>query len=415
MSRGRDIATGLSVSLASGTLSASGIDVGPDSAAISSIIIADVDNAFVTDLGIGGGGSGVTAYSYDSSGGLLLESTTSHTDGSLHWLGALNEKYVWDSAAEKYYAADDLAGLAIGEFAQTLRGTVAGYTTGGYPTNSSFDIQKYSFTSDGNGTEPGDLVYNLQDHAGTSSATHGYTLGGGTNYTGPSTIDEVDKFSFATDANATQTADVMPSRKRNQAASHNGEFCVILGGQNQSTTKQNTIDKFTFATEAASNLSPDDLGFARTQATGTGSGTHAYSLGGSNPSGQSNDIIKYSFAGGSDASDVANLVYNMTQSNGHSSETHGYSSGGANPSTRNYIFKHSFATDANASDIGDITISRFFKSAQGANSTTHGYDAGGGWPYKNTIDKFPFSADTNSTDVGDLNAGGSYGMSHHNY
>jgi hypothetical protein len=207
----------------------------------------------------------------------------------------------------------------------------------------------------------------------------------------------------------------MPSRKRNQAASHTGEFCVILGGQNQSTTKQNTIDKFTFATEAASNLSPDDLGFARTQATGTGSGTHAYSLGGANPGGQSNDIIKYAFAGGSDASDVANLVYNMTQSNGHSSETHGYSSGGANPSTRNYIFKHSFATDANGSDIGDITISRFFKSAQGANSTTHGYDAGGGWPYKNTIDKFPFSTDTNSTDVGDLNAGGSYGMSHHNY
>ncbi len=376
--------------------------------------LTEAENTSNVSLGDGSGGTGVTAYNHDSAEGLLLESTASHTDGSLHWLGAINKMYIWDNSASKYYAADDPTGLAIGEVPQTLRGTVAGYATGGYPTSSNFDIQKYSFTSNGNATEPSDLVYNLQEHAGTSSATHGYTLGGGTTYTGPSTIDEVDKFSFATDANATQISDAMPSRKRLQAASHTGEFCIIMGGQNQSATKQNTIDKFTFATDTGSNLSPDDMGFARSHGTGTGSAENAYTLGGNYPGGLTNHIMKYPFAGGSDASDVADLVYNMTQSNGHSSETHGYSCGGANPPTRNYIFKHAFATDANATDIGDITSTRFFKSAQGANSTTHGYDAGGGWPYNVTIDRFPFSADDNSTDVGDLN-GGTYGMSHHNY
>ena len=51
--------------------------------------------------------------------------------------------------------------------------------------------------------------------------------------------------------------------------------------------------------------------------------------------------------------------------------------------------------------MGDLTVIRRNSSAQ--SSTTHGYTTGGGTPAKvNTIDKFPFASDTNASDVGDL-------------
>ena len=63
-----------------------------------------------------------------------------------------------------------------------------------------------------------------------------------------------------------------------------------------------------------------------------------------------------------------------------------------------------FASNGNASDVGDLTQARY--SAAGQSSTTHGYTSGGivypPFAYRNTIDKFPFSSDTNATDVGDL-------------
>ena len=66
------------------------------------------------------------------------------------------------------------------------------------------------------------------------------------------------------------------------------------------------------------------------------------------------------------------------------------------------IDKFSFAADANATDVGDLTVARF--SSAGQSSATSGYAAGGGGaPARvNTIDKFPFASDTNATDVGDL-------------
>jgi hypothetical protein len=67
----------------------------------------------------------------------------------------------------------------------------------------------------------------------------------------------------------------------------------------------------------------------------------------------------------------------------------------------NSIDKHPFATDANATDVGDLTGNRYQLSGQ--SSTTNGYTAGGNVPPNtNIIDKFPFSTDANATDVGDL-------------
>ena len=50
--------------------------------------------------------------------------------------------------------------------------------------------------------------------------------------------------------------------------------------------------------------------------------------------------------------------------------------------------------------MGDLSVAR--RAAAGQSSTTSGYTSGGGLPVVNTIDKFPFASDANATDVGDL-------------
>ena len=67
--------------------------------------------------------------------------------------------------------------------------------------------------------------------------------------------------------------------------------------------------------------------------------------------------------------------------------------------------KFSFSNDANATDVGDLTVGRYAVSGQ--SSDTSGYTSGGFAPTatpntNNTIDKFPFATNANATDVGDL-------------
>jgi hypothetical protein len=84
----------------------------------------------------------------------------------------------------------------------------------------------------------------------------------------------------------------------------------------------------------------------------------------------------------------------------------GYTTGGYFvPTNSNVIDKFPFATDANATDVGDLTLTR--QQVSGQSSTVSGYTAGGqlsGVP-QNPIDKFPFATNANATDVGDLSAG----------
>ena len=95
---------------------------------------------------------------------------------------------------------------------------------------------------------------------------------------------------------------------------------------------------------------------------------------------------------------------------GQSSTTHGYTTGGDPvPTGGNVIDKFPFSTDANATDVGDLTVAR--RSVAGQSSATHGYATGGLQPsrppayFQHVIDKFPFSTDANATDVGDLTVG----------
>ena len=108
------------------------------------------------------------------------------------------------------------------------------------------------------------------------------------------------------------------------------------------------------------------------------------------------DVIdKWPFASDGNATDVGNVLSAIQAWGGASSETYGYAHGGY-PNT-DTIQKFPFATDANSTDVGNLISGARF-GVSGHSSTTHGYATGSG----NFIEKYSFSTDGNSADVGDM-------------
>ena len=119
-------------------------------------------------------------------------------------------------------------------------------------------------------------------------------------------------------------------------------------------------------------------------------------------------IDKFPFTSDANATDVGDLTVPRYNSAGQSSSESGYTSGGRTGFARNTIDKFPFSTDANATDVGDLTLARYYPAGQSDVVNGFGYTSGGDsppGPLVNVIDKFPFSLlDANATDVGDLSS-----------
>lgn len=136
--------------------------------------------------------------------------------------------------------------------------------------------------------------------------------------------------------------------------------------------------------------------------------TSGYASGGQDPDisppAGFNTIDKFPFSSDANATDVGDLSQTRTQLAGQSSAENGYSTGGYAGSNSNVIDKFPFSSNANASDVGDLSVARF--GVAGQNSNLNGYTSGGRTTADdNIIDKFPFTSDANATDVGDLSYG----------
>jgi hypothetical protein len=280
----------------------------------------------------------------------------------------------------------------------SFQGSTSGYTSGGgIPITNIID--KFPFSSDGNATDVGDLTTYGWTRVGQSSSDNGYVSSG----TGSPDYTTIEKFPFATDANATDVGDLTVGvwSSSGQSSSSNG---YVSGGQEppQTPTHTNVIQKFPFSVDANST-DVGDLTVARFYVTGQSSDVSGYTSGGGTPSG-SNVIDKFPFSSDANATDVGDLTQARSAAAGQSSSASGYTSGGA--LDFNIIDKFPFSSDGNATDVGDLTVGRGYISA-GQSSTASGYNSGGQIPpaspnTTNVIDKFPFSSDANATDVGDL-------------
>ena len=315
--------------------------------------------------------------------------------------GGLGTLWMNSTSGETYILTDATAGANVwtnvgggtGDIEPwNGNGTIAGYGAGGSPNTDT--IQKFSFVSDANATDVGNLTQSRHYPAGQSSFTHGYATNGNNGGDGaPNAYNIIDKWTFASDANATDVGDSTQTRwaPSGQSSSTHG---YTSGGYGN--TYHNEIDKFPFASNANAT-DVGDLTAARHHACGTFSKTHGYNNGGHTGS-YSNIIDKFTFAANANATDVGDLVTARTGTAGCQSTTYGYVSGGQTPTNVNVIEKYTFASDANATDAADLTGPR--PSVSGSSSTTHGY-VWGGLPV-DAIDKFTFASDTNATDVGDL-------------
>jgi hypothetical protein len=288
-----------------------------------------------------------------------------------------------------------------------VQGSTSGYTSGGSLPAATNTVDKFPLSSDGNATDVGDLTVARSQIAGQSSSSSGYTSGGSP------VLNVIDKFPFATDANATDVGDLSVGRNAatGQSSADNG---YTSGGDAPAT--QNVIDKFPFSSDANAT-DVGDLTVARTGAAGQSSPSHGYtSVGRASP--YSDVIDKFPFSSDANATDVGDMTVARNMAVGQSSSTHGYTSGGLSnywppPIVfENIIDKFPFSSDANATDVGDLTAGR--NGLIGQSSTASGYTSGGLGSNNfsvrcNTIDKFPFSSDANSTDVGDIPVARNYG------
>ena len=288
----------------------------------------------------------------------------------------------------------------------SFQGSNFGYVSGGFVTTPSAGavntIEKFSFTSDGNASDIADLSTVNSQNAGQSSSSNGYSSGG---FSGGA-LTTIDKFPFSTDTNATNVAALSIARNfcEGQSSSENG---YTSGGSSpfpiNPATYSNVIDKFPFASDAnASDVG--DLSGIKFKTAGQSSSENGYNSGGSQGGPSTNVIDKFPFASDANAIDIADLSVGRYSPFGQSSTVSGYASGGVSGGppfiTQNVIDKFPFASDTNAIDIADLTVARGHGAAQ--SSTVSGYTSGGMSPFSNVIDKFPFTSDTNASDVGDL-------------
>ena len=383
---------------------------GTDSATVSSIITADVDNAFVTNLGIGGG---VTTHDISNTADIFSVDTSSFEDGSFHYLSGNNVMLYFDSDGDSFFTLDGTQILPW-----SSNGSTYGYAIGGYTSpNANKQIQRFSFASDGNSTDAGDLASGRRAAAGASSSTHSYAAGG--RVPSPSGVNTISKFAFANEATQNNLSATLPKIVTQTSGAMSETHGFSLAGNMPSFDRD--IFRWSFSSDTETVTTHAQTGaYYNTYTLGISAPDYGYVVSGNQPSNSPNNsptnnpnifpnantaIEKFSYA----SENTINLHGKLSNVHGNGpsggpSDTHGYVAGGKGiPGTGsvNYISKFPFAAEDVATDVGDLTASRGTSAA--SSSTVSTYIAGGAPSSGTVIDKVSFAADNNATDVGDLN------------
>ena len=326
-----------------------------------------------------------------------------------------------------YFDGTDWVRLAKGEAGQVLTvdanaiapewGTVAifqgrtyGYTAGGEKSGTTpvNIIDKFSFTTDANATDVGNLTAPGMQAGCCGSNTNGYCM---RNDVGPprGTSTFVEKWSFSSDGNAANVG-TLPNNHYDGPSGHASETHGYGAGAYDVHGDGNAISKFLFANESTTT----DVGNLTVAAHGAGhAGCSSWDHGGyvfggytGGPDPNTNVIDKFLFSSDANATDWADLTASMRDMNGQSGLTHGYAAFGYLGVSGPYVSdiqKFPYASQTNATDVGDISFQRGLSS--GTSTSTHGYSAGGidTAPAKSSrISKNSHVSDGNEVDVADL-------------
>ena len=339
--------------------------------------------------------------------GLLIKPGpfTSASDPTKSSNKTLGTEWLNSASGEMYICTDATADANIWTNVGDGSGDVApfhgagsnyGYNLGGGPSPYTNRIEKYSFTSASNGVDVADTtVSTSMDQAGCSSTTHGYSAGGNSGGAVPGNI--IDKHQFATTNNSTDVGDLTSSRAGPSGVSSETHGYACAGYNNF-----NTIDRWTFASDGNATDHGDVYGGTRYGNGSTSSETHGYVCGGYN---QGKNICKFAYTSNVTASSVGNLTGSNSRRENtatNSTSTYGYVSGSNMTPTDNPIIdRHSFTSDGNAVDVGDLASPGHGFS--GTSALDYGYISAnavsGSAPIGDMIQRFAYASSSNSVDT----------------
>jgi hypothetical protein len=279
-----------------------------------------------------------------------------------------------------------------------IGGLSDGYVSGGYSTAYVANIDKFSFSSNANASNFGNLTTNRSGPAGHSSSTHGYSSGGGEE---GGFVNTIDRFAFGSATNAVDHGDCTESRYA-RAGSQTTIDGYSAGGSGPGNSATQVIDKFAFGSGANATYYGDLFSVSGNLA-GASSSVDGYVCGGYvGGVGTLGSIIKYAFGSSSSSTlygDLSTVKYALGC---NSSATHGYATGGENNGRVSIIDRFSFGSNGNALEFGDLVEPSYAVSSQ--SSTTDGY-VSGGYITSNTnmVSRFTFSSSfNNASDYCDL-------------
>ena len=174
--------------------------------------------------------------------------------------GGVGTKWINKTSGEVYVCTDATAGANVwtnvgagsGDIEPAVyQGVSYGYLAGGYPVPVGGNkIDKFSFTTDGNATDVGDLATAVYGPCGHSSTTDGYISGGSIGPPAWTNISDITKFSFASGGNAVDTTKDLLSIDNGIGSTHSATYAYILGGY--AAPVRSIYQKFAFVSTANS-------------------------------------------------------------------------------------------------------------------------------------------------------------------
>ncbi len=186
---------------------------------------------------------------------------------------------------------------------QSSINTGYGYLSGGDP-GAVTNVSRFSFSSNGNASDVGNLSVARLYTNGTNSTTYGYTAGG-INSTHSTFYNVIDKFPFASDTDTATDVGDLTAARRSVATNFSEDNGYVAGGR--ASSKYNVIEKWSFSSDGnASDVG--DISTGVEGPAGTSSTASGYVTAGEGPSSNSNEIQKFPFASDSNATDVGDLI-----------------------------------------------------------------------------------------------------------
>lgn len=273
-----------------------------------------------------------------------------------------------------------------------------------YLGSSTNTINRFSFSSDGDAVDWGDLAGTIcHSKTGHSDKENSYAYNSGGYGGAPYVFNEMARYSMASSGGSADVGDLTQVTSA-AASAENSTHCYSIGHEWTAGVGGDgtVVSRWAFAsTVNASDWSDLVTKQYGNQGATNGTGTYGYIMGGYDTA-LTTQTQKVNLTTQATSTDVAVTTVARHSSAGNSSSTHGYASGGHTGSTSDVTDKFNMETDADSTDVGNLQISVHQRG--GASSLTYGYVCGG-VSSNDTIEKHDFSSDGDSTDVGNLDFG----------